>query len=448
MEYHIDPSFKPLTFHSQAVLDIETGTWARLLPAGDPGASTGQPARFPLPREGAAAISFPSALVGSNPSVGSDTIIFGGQLANGTYMNDVWLLRAYMGALTESGQSWSGFGNGTLESGQDATGSGVTIQYLSTCAKLLSPPPSTNGDGANPDSPPPSGGGSSSGSQKVFPFDTSAVHKILSPLSVALALGAVVAFRLTSPSIHGEGGQIKHSQLAWVTAVVASVAYVVGLVGFVIAFTSIKPNARPTNLRKRADSPRFLETPHARAGFVFFVALYVVFPIMVITLWWLEKFSRWGLESRLASAERSRKDSVETGLSALANAPPAREKANSRRNHSPSQSTVDQLNATSSPPISPRRRSMSWQGGKFWSSYFGRSNSPRRSSESAGDSPNTANPPTRSFEVLNRGPRVRRQSNYGINGQNERFGFIPRSLSDLSWLDRRRSVNAVVCFYM
>lgn len=57
----------------QAILDTATGTWTRVLPAGDPD-SSGK-LHFPSPREGAAAISFPQSLVGDARSTSSDTIV-------------------------------------------------------------------------------------------------------------------------------------------------------------------------------------------------------------------------------------------------------------------------------------------------------------------------------------------------------------------------------------
>lgn len=425
-------------FNIQAVLDIETGTWARLLPAGDPGNTPDGPLNYPLPREGAAAISFPSAIVGSNPSVGSDTVIFGGQLANGTYMSDVWLLRAYMGAITESNQTWSGFGDGTLQTGQDASGAGVSVQYMSACAKATAPPPATG-------QPPPNGTPSppdSSGSSGSFAFDTSATHKALSPTSIALILGAIAALRYTSPSVHEITPSRRHNGLVWVGIIAACSAYVMGIVGFVVSFTSITSMVPSTALRKRAQSSsNLLQTTHARAGFALFMALYVVFPILVVILWCSN--TRRPLRSDSAAAEPigapSRKDSVETGITALTGSPAAREKS-SRRNASPAQSTIEHLNESASPP---RRRAISWQGMSIFPPYFRKSSSPHRSSESADDSPASSGP-ARSFEVLNRGPRVRRQSGYGINGHADGSRLVPRSLSDLSWLDRRRSLNVVV----
>ena len=56
------------------MLDTNAGTWSRILPSGDPGTSGGQPS-YPTPREGAAGLSYSSALVGSSRNTSSDTIV-------------------------------------------------------------------------------------------------------------------------------------------------------------------------------------------------------------------------------------------------------------------------------------------------------------------------------------------------------------------------------------
>ena len=107
------------------MLNVQTGAWARVLPAGDPG-TTGTPA-FPSPREGAAVFSFTSALVGSDRSTATDTIVFGGRDENNNYLSELWILRAYNGVIQSSGEHWSGYGDGKLTTGTNATGAGVTI---------------------------------------------------------------------------------------------------------------------------------------------------------------------------------------------------------------------------------------------------------------------------------------------------------------------------------
>jgi hypothetical protein len=70
-----------------AVLDVNTGSWSRVLPSGDPG-TTGRQS-FPSPREGASVFSSPTGLVGLSRSGVSDAIIFGGRDASGTYLSEV-----------------------------------------------------------------------------------------------------------------------------------------------------------------------------------------------------------------------------------------------------------------------------------------------------------------------------------------------------------------------
>ena len=70
-----------------AVLDINTGSWSRVLPSGDPGTRNGS--SFPSPRQGAAAFASSIGLVGSSRPSFSDTIVFGGRDASGTYLSEV-----------------------------------------------------------------------------------------------------------------------------------------------------------------------------------------------------------------------------------------------------------------------------------------------------------------------------------------------------------------------
>ena len=98
-------------------------------------------------------MAFPLALVGSNRAIGSDTIMFGGQdTASGNFLNEVWILRSYMGALSSNSSKWSGFGNGILSSGPDASGTGVDIAYLVSC---VSPNLTSSGSSSSVDVPNP-----------------------------------------------------------------------------------------------------------------------------------------------------------------------------------------------------------------------------------------------------------------------------------------------------
>ncbi|KAL1747216.1 hypothetical protein HDZ31DRAFT_26024, partial [Schizophyllum fasciatum] len=166
-----------------SVLDTNTGTWARVIPSGDPDSDSSTPS----PREGAAAITYNTGLVGSHRSASSDTIVFGGRDSSGKYLNEVWLLRAYDGSISSSG-SWSG-GSGDLESGADASGAGVTVNYMDKCASALTPTSSGTSTSAGPSathsSPPTATNGPSAG-ETSYAYNTSVNHKVLSAVSVVL----------------------------------------------------------------------------------------------------------------------------------------------------------------------------------------------------------------------------------------------------------------------
>ncbi|KIJ70578.1 hypothetical protein HYDPIDRAFT_77775, partial [Hydnomerulius pinastri MD-312] len=166
-----------------AVLDIETGTWSRVLPAGDPG-TTGVPA-YPSAREGAVAYSFAEALVGEDRSIGADTIVFGGEDEHGNYLNEVWILRAYNGTISSTNASWDG-PTGQLQTGINANGAGVTIQYMTQCAAQLMAPPTTTSMGGGPT------GTAPTSYQSFEAYDVSLVHKLFAPLSIALILPAIL----------------------------------------------------------------------------------------------------------------------------------------------------------------------------------------------------------------------------------------------------------------
>jgi hypothetical protein len=138
-----DPSLyddaDPAAHGEIGVLNVDQGVWSRVLPACDPGNGTntgigigtaplGQP-ECPVPREGAAVVSSRTNLI-TGALDASDTIVFGGRDRNGTYLNDVWLLRATNATITRSNQTdWgAGYGNGVLQSGRFQNGQGVTVQ--------------------------------------------------------------------------------------------------------------------------------------------------------------------------------------------------------------------------------------------------------------------------------------------------------------------------------
>ncbi|KAF8974764.1 hypothetical protein BDZ97DRAFT_48231 [Flammula alnicola] len=208
-----------------AILDINTGIWTRTIPSGDPGSSV----QFPSPREGATAISFSQALVGDSRNNSADTIIFGGQDLNGTFLSDVWLLRAYSGIVTASSP---GFGNGQLQTGINADGSGVRVDFLTECASFVSQPSPTHvSSPSSTTTSPPSSGSISPTPQAPHSFDTSFSHKLLLPLSLVISLPVFLFFRWTQMTL--EEGWIPNRHI-----VLLSLATIVGIA----AYASVLPD--------------------------------------------------------------------------------------------------------------------------------------------------------------------------------------------------------------
>ncbi|KAJ7276386.1 hypothetical protein B0H12DRAFT_1085082 [Mycena haematopus] len=235
-----------------AVLDVNTHSWTRILPSGDPGTS-GTPS-FPTPREGAVAVMYPQSLVGDSRKISSDIIVFGGRDASGNYLADLWLLRAYNGLVNTTHPKWSGFGNGQLQTGVNANGAGVENTFITSCAFAIAPTPPTSSSSNSTSEPGGSqagGGGSPNTNTGSAPsLSTSLLHKLFAPLSVALLLPAFLLFRLTSFSFNSSN----HPTLprTWY--------YVSGFL------------ARP--------SP--LSTTHGRAGLALFVCLYGLLLLLAV----------------------------------------------------------------------------------------------------------------------------------------------------------------------
>ena len=404
--------------------------------------------KFPSPREGAVAFSSAHALVGADPSVGSDILIFGGQDKDGNYLNELWLLRGYSASLTESNATWSGFGDGLLGGGEDASGTGVTIQYLSSCASQLSPSSTTTSGGSSPTSTGGSQSGSGDSSQTVFPYNTSTSHKVLSPLSFAGLLLALVFYRLSMPLPSESTPSIPSGHkfgLLVISGFIALVAYAIGIAGLILSFTTISLNSSSSSLRKRSDSQGLnLKTGHGKAALIVFIILYASLPLLLFISFdhnKKQKEKQTHLYSETGE-EQIRKDSTETGFTALMT--PAREKhfiGHRATNSSPD--IVSHSTVPDSPVHETRKRVRSLFGGSFWPSRKERSSFDDRTQESEGSAG-----PSRSFEVMNRGNRARRLSTglygYSSEGGHSAQPSVPRGLSDLNWLDRRQNVAAFV----
>jgi hypothetical protein len=406
------------------VLDINGGAWARILPAGDPG-NTGT-VTFPQPRSGAASISFNKGLVGNARAAYSDTIIFGGKDASGNYLGDMWVLRAYGASITQSGQKWGGFGNGQLQTGVNAGGQGVTVQYITTCASQRSGAsqvtPSASGHGPSKTSSPSS---ASTPTGAFHGYDTSLTHKSLAPISLALLLPTIIFYRLSLPSTSSPSSQ-HYLGLRYASILMLIVAYGAGLAGLVSSFTSISSSGSGVLSRNATSSKASLKTLHGQVGLGLFIALYGLLPLLFLAYflrWRLLAFTPKGIVGKIR-AERSRADSDDTA-----------EKLNSYKSTTDTNQhgSVRTPAPTSSPGNTPSQRHLG-----FWF----RNKEGRISSESATES---ESPVPRTFEVVNRPARMRNPSASATSNVHEpTHRSTPRNLSDLSWLERRRSVNVMV----
>jgi hypothetical protein len=353
--------------------------------------------------------------VGNARGTYSDTILFGGKDASGNYLGDIWVLRAYGASITKSGQQWGGFGNGQLQTGVNAAGQGVSVQYLTTCASQKGTQTSSaSGHG-------PSQSSSPSTSTAFHRFNTSLAHKALAPISVAMLFPTIILYRLSLPSTSSPSLQ-HHLGLRYASVLMLIVAYGAGLAGLAFSFTSISTSGSAVLPRGVTSSSAVLKTLHGQAGLALFIALYCVVPLVFLAFFLRSRLLTSPRE--IVRAERSRADSSDTA-----------EKLNSYKSTTDTnqQSGVRTPAPTSSPGHSPSRRRLG-----FWF----RSKEGRISSESAIESESQV---PRTFEVVSRPVRTRQPSAGGSPNLHEpTHRSTPRNLSDLSWLERRRSVNVMV----
>jgi len=312
----------------------------------------------------------------------------------------------------------------------NANGAGVSVQYISTCATALASPQTPSPTGSGPGSPttlPPSSSSTRPFSDLSNPFDTSITHKSLAPISLALLFPTVILYRLSLPSTSSSPLQLSFV-LRRASVLTLIVAYGAGVTGLVSSFSSIAASSSGSLSRRATSSNKVLKTTHGQAGLALFIALYGLTPLL---------FAAYYLRRRMSAsprdivgkirAERSRADSSDTA-----------EKLNSYRNPTDSsQQGIMRPPATaSSAGYAPSRKHLG-----FWF----QSREGRTSSESASES--DSSPLPRTFEVVNRPARTRHPSAGGAPSfyDHAHRTTTPRNLSDLSWLERRRSVNAMVC---
>ncbi|KAG6850041.1 hypothetical protein H0H93_002050 [Arthromyces matolae] len=390
-----------------AILDVEAGTWSRILPSGDPGTS-GQ-VTYPSPREGAIALSYAKALVGQNRNLSSDTLIFGGQDASGKVLSEMWLLRAYNGLITPTQTTWSGFGDGRLQTGVNASGAGVSVKYMTQCASeiILSASSTTNPTA----SPTTSNFPSASSSPFSSTFRTSAAHKALSPVSLAIFQSAFIVFRSASSR---PNDMVLNVQAIYSSAVLLLLAYGSGIAGLIIAFLSTSSTEGST-----PRSSFHLRTSHGIAGLILFTLLYIMLPLVLILYRYLSRGP-----ATVSRSENEKHDSTWTSS-------PESPEPLQTYDRPPSRSAPQSLRLDASSLSSPRHRANSWDP----SSTIQRSRESRMSSDS--DSVHSPSP-KRGFEVVNRPQRIRRTSMLAgppADSQDR--------LRDIDWLQRRRSLNAV-----
>lgn len=331
--------------------------------------------------------------------------VFGGRDASGKYLSEVWVLRTYSGTVTSGGQ---------LQTGPEANGSGVNNTVITQCATSLVPlspsSPSSSGN-SNPTAP----ATSSPPISSVQTFQTSFLHKLLAPLSVALCLPAVLAYRISlPPSAPNTSLSIGLTYLSWFLALVA---YALGVAGIATSFTSISMNTSSSTLARRSSSDIILKTAHGKAGLALFVAFYGLVPAATLIVRFCERHHKSAKDE--TTTEESRSSAEKLGSMA----PPSPSAPQSM--HSPSRSG------------SPRPRAHSWGP----SSLFKLSHEGRLSS----DSESNLSTPQRTFEVLNRPPR-RQPERLAIptSAMDSLQRVASRGLSEVDWLQRRRSLNAVV----
>jgi hypothetical protein len=326
------------------------------------------------------------------------------------------------------------FGDGTLKSGVSADGSGVTVTYLTACASQtatstsssLGSKPTSSSTLSSPSSAS-SPAQSSVVAHPVQTLNTATTHKVFAPLSVAVLMIAVMGARLSTSTATStvQGGKV----LLRAAALGAVAAYAIGIVGLTTSFTSISSH---TTLAKRASSTRpVLSTSHGKAGFVLAVLLYGLIPLLGLLVL-CRGLSRPRDHSQDEEPEEGREDDQRPRVDSVSTT----EKLNGRPASRLTSSTV----GFSSRPDSPRRMPSNGTSTQQWPSVASRD---RRVSSSDGGETSHG----RSFEVVNRPRNGRRVSEIAHNSDQLYPPVMPRSLSDVSWLQRRRSVNAVVCLF-
>lgn len=337
------------------------------------------------------------------------TKIFGGRDSSGKYLSEVWLLRAYKGSITPSNLQWEGFGNGRLQTGAAADGQGVEIEYLSQCGSAISTSTTSSGSSgsSSPTStdPPKATAGAGNDINDLL-YGTSLLHKLFAALSLIIL--QVIFLILRGPF---------QSPLTYVFTVVGLGGYGLGVAGLALAFTTIFVTS---NVEKRTSSSLHLRTGHGIAGLILFLCLYVLVPT-----WILIAASTRRLRGPPRGPQTATNDHVPTNSETVADEKSEQIPAASR--------SVPHSIHNGSPPSSPRPRTQSWGPSSLW----------RRSLEAgfSSDTESVTSGVPRGFEVVN---RPRHPQSGGNTGPAEPPQPASRSLGEVDWLLRRRSLNLVV----
>lgn len=321
----------------------------------------------------------------------------------------MWLLRAYSGSVTPSSLTWSGFGNGQLQTGVNADGSGVRTTYINQCATRVAQANATTSSSLPPLSTSPPSPPTTSDVPVVYSssYETSFLHKLLAPLSLVILLPVILSLRwamFSSMKRPFEGVIFMVATFAG-----AIVAFALGIAGLALGFTTISRS-------DASNSHLHLKTGHGIAGLFFFLSLYIIIPL-IYALILLSRIRR----RRNDLAEISEEKFGDTHSVGNAESEDVRSLTPSFRN--------------ASPPPTTRTRTMSWDTTTAIKMAA--------NAEGSGPSNESSVPPTPSgFEVLNRPSRAKTTTGHSPPPPMSRP--LPSTLSDIDWLLRRRSLNAVV----
>ena len=312
----------------------------------------------------------------------------------------MWLLRGYAGSVTSTNQTWTGFGNGQLQTGVNADGSGVRVTFMTECASLLSSSSTSN---STPSSTPNSTVPTKPTPLPLSLYNTSLFHKLLAPLSLVILFPILLFFRWINTAVIVELTPERRVLMA-VFVILAFGAYGMGLAGLVLSFTTISNTLLTQNLH--------LKTTHGIAGLSFSLVLYGLVPFLYLAS------ALFGPHPRT---------------------PPHAIEINEKSDALPLQSSLSPSVLNTSPPSSPRPRTVSWDA------Y----NTLRPSTDeglSCDSTPSAT--PQRGFEVINRPNRSRKASGTWPTSDSFPGSSQPlpttRALGEIDWLLRRRAVHAVV----